>query len=135
MPLVTSSPLPQQTLPPPSTYDILPPLHTILSRLLLPSSQTSSQPSTSPQAAISPATSQNAITTPLSPKDLTTAASAVKNKIQKARVVTSGLPDMERTVEQQEEEINELEEEVERLTGVLRGISGMAKNALQESGR
>lgn len=46
----------------------------------------------------------------------------MKIKIQKARVAVQGLPDVERTLEEQEVEIAELEEEVRRLRGVLGAI-------------
>lgn len=35
-----------------------------------------------------------------------------------------GLPDVDRTCEEQQEEINELEERVARLKGILKGLGG-----------
>lgn len=46
----------------------------------------------------------------------------MKIKIQKARAAVEGLPDVERTVEEQEDEILELEREVERLKGAVRRL-------------
>lgn len=76
---------------------------------------------------------QNQITSTsyLSPKDLSIAASAVKIKIQRARVTVAGLPDVERTFEEQEIEIRELEGEVDRLRGVLKELGESGRRAAQ----
>lgn len=68
-------------------------------------------------------------TAPLSPKDLTTASSAVRIKIQKARVAVQRLPDINRSVQDQEREIRELEDEVSRLKGVLAALGEGAREA------
>ena len=75
--------------------------------------------------------SQITSTSYLSPKDLSIAASAVKIKIQKARVAVAGLPDAERTIEEQEGEIRELNGEVERLRGVLKEFGGSGRRAAE----
>lgn len=116
------------TLPSPSTFDILPPLHALLARLLLSPSQITFSPS----ITSSPALAHSANTTPLTPKDLATAASPVKIKIQKARAVVGGLPDIERSIEEQEREIAELESEVQRAREVIRGMREAARKALDE---
>ncbi|KAL8912844.1 MAG: hypothetical protein Q9171_002222 [Xanthocarpia ochracea] len=85
------------TLPPPSTFDIIPPLHTILSRLLL------SDPATSPTSP-----SNNSNQDPLSPKDLAAAVSEVRARIARARSIIAEMRDSDRTVEEQREEIEEL---------------------------
>lgn len=106
-------------LPSPSTFDILPPLHALLSRLLLPA----------PTAASPSPHLINAATAPLSPKDLTTASSAVRIKIQKARVAVQRLPDIDRSVQDQQREIRDLEDEVARLRGVLAALGEGAREA------
>ncbi|KAI4253250.1 MAG: hypothetical protein L6R42_007661 [Xanthoria sp. 1 TBL-2021] len=85
------------TLPPPSTFDIIPPLHTTLSRLLLSDSTTS---------PTSPSSSGNQ--GPLSPKDLAAAVSEVRARITRARSIIAGMQDSDRTIEDQKEEIEEL---------------------------
>ncbi|KAL8999636.1 MAG: hypothetical protein Q9169_001596 [Polycauliona sp. 2 TL-2023] len=85
------------TLPPASTFDIIPPLHTVLSRLLLSDSIASP---TSP--------SHNGNQGPLSPKDLAAAISEVRARIARARSITAGMQDSDRTIEEQNEEIEEL---------------------------
>ena len=92
----------QSTLPTPETFDLIPSLHTILARLL-PSSDPAAPP-------------------PLSPKDLATEAAAVKIQIQKARALVESLPDVDRTVQEQEQEIQELEERIRAQKAVLRRI-------------
>ncbi len=127
---------------PPSTFDIIPPLHTLLTRLLLPTPTNASQ-TTQPQSGITPAAlspapdnspsvqSQITSTSYLSPKDLSIAASAIKIKIQKARVAVAGLPDVERTIEEQESEIREFDGEVERLRGVLKELGESGRRAAE----
>lgn len=115
----TSQPVPN-TLPPAQLFDILPPLHSLLSRLLLP-----------PFAdGLTPVTDT---ITPLSPKDLATAASSITNKIQKARVAVRELPSAEMSIAEQEDVIAELEEESRRLRGVEEGIMHAARKRLDGS--
>lgn len=52
---------------------------------------------------------------PLDIKYLPTAASSIKIRIQKAQSVVDGLPDVHRTVEEQEQEIEELEGRIAKL--------------------
>ncbi len=123
-------------LPSPSTFDILPPLHAVLSRLLLP--PTNSQQTTTSTPVQSSSSSQHLPGTPapsgyLSPKDVAVAASGVKVKIQKARAAVHHLPDVERDVTEQLVEIKELEDEVRRLTGVLRRLKDSAQSTFPTS--
>ncbi|KAM0798672.1 RNA polymerase II transcription mediator complex subunit 9-domain-containing protein [Usnea florida] len=105
--------MPPPTNPPPPLFDILPPLHTLLTRLLLPDALTPSPP------------------TPLSPKDLATAASSITAKIQKARTAARELPGMEMGIKEQEEVIRELEGESRRLRGVEEEIALAARRRLE----
>lgn len=79
-----------------------------------------------PQATSSTNTPHPSITDPLDPKDLPQAAVPIKLKIQKAKAVVSALPDVERTIEEQEGEIRGLQERIERLRGVLGGLGRRA---------
>lgn len=121
MPTATSPP-PPTPLPPPQLFDILPPLHALLSRLLLPPSLDGTTPS--------PDT-----TAPISPKDLATAASSITTKIQKARVAVRELPGVDMGLEEQEEVIAELEAESRRLRGVEEGIRNAARDQLRTAMR
>lgn len=56
---------------------------------------------------------------PLDVKNLPTETHSIKIRIQKARAVVEGLPDMQRSVEDQEHEISELEDRVSRLRSAI----------------
>lgn len=56
---------------------------------------------------------------PLEAKDLFTAASAIRIRIQKARTVVESLPDVQRTVAEQQQEIDELQNRIASLRAVL----------------
>lgn len=107
-------------LPPPQTFDLLPPLHALLSRLLLSRDPTD----------LSTPSPETVTASPISPKELGAAASTVTNKIQKARLAVRELPGVEMSLEEQKDLIEELEEEVERLGGVLEGIRSAAREVL-----
>ena len=124
MPVATDTPTPaaapntvttlsNSSLPPPATFDILPPLHALLARLLLPTNSTTLS-SSSPQSSQSEQ--------PLSPKDLATAASAITAKIQKARLAVWSMQGVEMGLQEQEEIIAELQSEVLRGKAVLQGL-------------
>ncbi|OAX78356.1 hypothetical protein ACJ72_07338 [Emergomyces africanus] len=139
--------------PPPQTFDILPPLHDLLLRLAStppanphqhvadPTSAAGNGASSAAAAgpvpgpggsqAITTATRSTAIDTAavafLDPKLLLSEASAVKIRVQKAKAAVEALPDMERGVAEQEEEIADLEERIERLRGVIREFGRRSK--------
>ncbi|CBX98094.1 hypothetical protein IAQ61_010199 [Plenodomus lingam] len=104
-------------LPPPSTFDVLPDLHKLLKRLL----ETPSQP---PGATPSPAQAQAQASNdgPLDAQHVATAANDLRLKIQKARRAVLSLPDMDRTCEDQEDEIRDLEARIASLKASLSGL-------------
>ena len=114
----TASPLPAEStscsntaaLPPASTFDILPLVHTLLSRLVPPLESTE------------PA---------LEPQHLATEASALKIRLGKAKAAVAALPDVDRTTAEQEREMRRLEERVARQQEVLRGLG----QKIRETGR
>jgi DNA repair ATPase RecN len=61
---------------------------------------------------------------------LGSAASEIRLKIQKARQIVAGMVDVDRTVEEQEEEIQELETRIERQRAMLRKL-GVNVDALE----
>ncbi|KAF2130111.1 hypothetical protein P153DRAFT_289447 [Dothidotthia symphoricarpi CBS 119687] len=109
-------------LPPPSTFDVLPDLHKLLRRLL----DTSAQP-----PAPTPTPVQPSADGPLEIQHVPTAATDVKLKIQKARRAVMALPDIDRTCEDQQEEIEELELRITRLKASLREL-GRPTDELEE---
>ncbi|KAK3207490.1 hypothetical protein GRF29_103g1139161 [Pseudopithomyces chartarum] len=99
---------------PPSTFDFLPDLHRILNRLL----STSAQP---PGAAPTPG--QPAVDGPLDIQQISTAATEVKLKLQKARKVVMALPDIDRSIEDQQDEIDFLEARISKLKAALQDLA------------
>lgn len=106
---------PKSPLPAPQTFDILPRLHILLSRLLPPQS-----------------TSYKDLS-PLLLKDLETQASEIKILIQKAKAAVEQLPDVERGAEEQEQEIKELEEKARSLRNVLKEVGARAGESRAEA--
>jgi hypothetical protein len=116
------------------TVDTLPVLSAVLSRLQnlsAPPTATSASPPTP-----SPSQAANG-TGPLTIKDIPTATDQLKHKLQKARVQVKELPDIDRSIAEQEEEIRELEERIAkqrdvletlRLAGVAAARSGQGSN-------
>ncbi|KAM0717737.1 hypothetical protein Q7P37_007589 [Cladosporium fusiforme] len=116
----TSRPPSRPGLPPPQTFDILPPLHEILARI-----------DHAPNDPIQAATGDGDVVSyaelqPLEPKDLPNEVLAVKTKIRKALRELEKLPDMDRSVEEQEEEIRMLEEKAAKQKEVLKKLGDLA---------
>ncbi|KAH7378757.1 RNA polymerase II transcription mediator complex subunit 9-domain-containing protein [Pyrenochaeta sp. MPI-SDFR-AT-0127] len=112
-------------IPPPSTFDVLPDLHKLLKRLL----ETSAQP-----PAATPTPGQPAADGPLEIQHVATAANDVRLKIQKARRAVMALPDIDRTCEDQEDEIEDLEARIARSKASLRELGRPALEAEPEDG-
>jgi len=103
-------------LPSPEIFDILAPLHELLSRLISPST---------PSTGTSTTAGSYKTATPLEIQHLAAEASTVRNRIRRARRAVEGLPDVERGVGEQEREIAELRRKIEAQRGVLRGVGGL----------
>lgn len=108
--------------PSPQTFDILPQIYDLITRL--PSSIPTSTTATAPQASISD---------PLDLKDLLQAAVPIKLKIQKAKAVVSALPNVDQTIEEQEDDIRELERRVTRLKSVMGELGRRAGAGIREA--
>lgn len=122
------------TLPPPALFDVLPALHEILARIErtpVDSADLQHQPSTSDESG----TDSDDIgayyqdQAPLEPKDLPTEVLAIKAMIRKALREVEKLPDMDWSVEEQEEEIKELEGRIERQKAMLKKHGEMGKGS------
>jgi hypothetical protein len=101
-------------LPSPAAFDILPDLHRLLSRLM----NAAAQP-----PAPTPTPGKLSEDSPLEMQQLATAATELKLKIQRARRAVMALPDIDRSCEDQQEEIEYLEARIERQKTALRGLS------------
>ena len=102
----TFSPQTHPDVPPllsPSLFSLLPDLYILLSRL---------------------STDQS-----ITPKDLPALVYPVKENIARAKATLASLPDMERSVRQQEEEMEILQGRIEGLRGRLGELGGIAKGA------
>ena len=130
MPSATSTPQPQSThptshhdiptFPPPSTFSLLPDLYLLISRLtpLLNNPDPSS-------------TTNTLDATPLEIKDLPSAVYPIKQKIAKAKAAVQSLPDIGRSIWEQEVEIGQLERRCEALRGRLRDLGNIAAEGLE----
>ena len=115
VPPTTTSP-PEIPFPSPQTFDILPEIYAVVSRLHLPTSTTTDPTPSQPIDS-------------LSPKDLPAAIVPIKLKIQKARAAVQALPDVGRTVEEQQREIRALEKRNESLRKRVQELAGLAGQA------
>jgi len=109
--------------------DTIPVLHGILNRLSTLSPNSNAQDQTSPAATNSPSTDA-----PLAIKDIPSATDIVKQNLQKARIQASQLPDISRTIEDQEKEIRELEGKIRAQRGVLEGLRDLGNRVAREKG-
>jgi len=112
----TQQPPPPQLNPPalPSAalFDFLPQLHELLSRLL----------DTDTDYAVPQSAPHYKAQEPLAMHQLSGAVSSVRVNIGKARAAVEALPDVNRTIQEQEEEISILKARIARQKGVLGGI-------------
>jgi hypothetical protein len=118
-PATTTSPPEIPPFPSPQTFDIVPEIYALVSRLQLPTSTTTDSTTSQPIDS-------------LSLKDLPAAAVPIKLKIQKARSAVQSLPDVGRTVEEQEREIKALEKRNESLRKRVQELAGLARQARGE---
>jgi hypothetical protein len=119
-PATTTSPPEVPPFPSPQTFDILPEIYALVSRLQLSTSTTTDPTISQPIDS-------------LSSKDLPAAAVPIKLKIQKARATVQSLPDVGRTVEEQESEIKALEKRNESLRKRVQELAGLARQARGEA--
>lgn len=110
-------------LPPPAAFDILPDLHRLLSRLISTSAQL---------PAPTPTPGQSNKDGPLEIQQLATEATLIKRKIQRARDAVMALPDIDRSLDDQQEEIEDLEERITRLKAALQGLGKPSTEAEDE---
>ncbi|EON65125.1 hypothetical protein W97_04362 [Coniosporium apollinis CBS 100218] len=102
------------SLPPPSTFDFLPLVHQLLSRL----------PPAVASASLTPSGSSNGSSSypgqpPIEIHQLGAEAGAIKSRIQRARNAVKALPDIQRTLREQEAEIAYLEDRIRQLQNVF----------------
>ncbi|KAK5126279.1 hypothetical protein LTR85_010515 [Meristemomyces frigidus] len=122
-----SEKLPAQQRPPlptPQLFDILPALHETLARL----DHTPTGLADPLQlASVDDTAVYYADLQPLDRKDLPTAILPLKAQMRKGLREVEKLPDMERSVQDQEDEIAELEERIRRQEAVMQGLAQAAR--------
>ena len=115
-------------LPPPQTFDILPALHELLARI--------DHTSTDAGAIVDHldgSGSANEIPAlytdlaPLEPKDLPVEVLQIKAKIRNALKELQKLPDMERNIEEQQMEVEELEDRIARQRAMITKLGEVAR--------
>ena len=112
-------------LPPPQTFDILPPLHEILARI-------DHAPTDPMQAATAEADAISyADLWLIENRDLPHEVLGIKNKIRRALRELEKLPDMDRDVEEQEAEIMKLEQKAAKQKEVLQRLGDVARNKMR----
>ncbi|EME39958.1 hypothetical protein DOTSEDRAFT_96380, partial [Dothistroma septosporum NZE10] len=110
-------------LPPPQTFEFLPPLHELLARIEVHNNQQSaSLDQLFPIEDTTDIGSNYAEIQPLNPKELPTAALDIKARVRNAQREVEKLPDIDRTMEEQIEELRELEDKIARQHAVLCGL-------------
>ncbi len=139
------------TVPAPSLFDILPPLYALLCRLLPPDPGSSS-------TNLNPTTGSAGLATghqhppqhhyphlhhphhlhhahdgpPLEPPQLAVEASAIKLKLHRARAAVEALPDMERSVEEQEAEMAALAARIRQQRRMLAQLARTARDVARQ---
>ena len=117
-------------LPPPQTFDILPVLHELLARIDHTSTELGGI--NGQTDILESGNDIGALYTdvaPLEPKELPTEVLQVKAKIRNALKELQKLPDMDRSVEDQQMEIGELEERIAKQKAMLRKLGEAAKSS------
>ena len=116
-------------LPPPQSFDILPALHELLARI-----DHTSADSGVLSDQVEPADNKEEIgalytdLAPLEPKDLPVEVLQIKAKIRNALKELQKLPDMDRSIEEQQMEIVELEDRIARQKAMIGKLGEVAKS-------
>jgi hypothetical protein len=117
----------------PDSIDTLPVLSALLSRLETTSANATTASTAGSPPAATPTPSQLVSGTgPLRIKDIPAGTDELKHKLQKARAQVKELPDIHRSVADQEQEIRELEERITRQRSVLEGLRDVGVQARRE---
>ncbi|EKD15083.1 uncharacterized protein L3040_003716 [Drepanopeziza brunnea f. sp. 'multigermtubi'] len=121
-PQITSAPPSHLNLPEgltPDSIDTLTVLSSILSRVDLTSKNPTASTAGSPPAATPSQPPADLDHGPLTVRDLPAATDGLKHNLQKAKVLLKQLPDLERSIKEQEDEMRDLEAKVGEQKAVL----------------
>ena len=123
-------------LPPPQTFDILTALHELLARI----DHNSTEAATIPDQTDSLESSSGDVgalytdLAPLEPKDLPVEVLQIKAKIRNALKELQKLPDMDRSIEEQQMELEELEAKIRKQRSMISKLGDVAKSATGKLG-
>jgi RNA polymerase II transcription mediator complex subunit 9 len=115
----------------PALFDIVPATERLLSRLLLPSGDTSSASASGGAAATE---NEPEYKRPLDISHLDAAANPIRVKFTKLRQLVPKLPDIDRTVDEQAEEIEEIEARIAKQKSMLSNLERMMNSSSHENG-
>lgn len=121
----------------PDTLDTLTEMATVLSRVrtsVQNASATGGLTGSTPAAAAATPGLNGSPSTSLALKDVPSAADALKHKLQRARSQVKALPDMARTIAEQEAEIRALEARIEKQREVLEQFRGSGITFVADEG-
>lgn len=124
----------QPQLPPPQTFDILPALHELLARIDHGTSDIADPTSTQSSIDSEDVGALYSELQPLEAKELPTEVLEIKRKIRKALKELEKLPDMERSVEEQNEEIEALEGRIRRQREMVARLGELAREVREKVG-
>ncbi|CAK4034245.1 hypothetical protein DOTSEDRAFT_96380 [Lecanosticta acicola] len=117
-------------LPKPQNLDLLPALHELLARVDAHNNKVfTTEDHHTLEDGSTDIGSDYVHCDPLNPKDLPTATLEIKGRIRAALREIERLPDVDRSLEEQEEEIQELEEKIRKQREMLRKLADVAKGA------
>lgn len=121
---------PKLHLPPPQSFDVLPALHELLARVYNSNSMNADgiDPNNVSDEDVADVGALYADLPPLEPKDLPNENLQVKARIRRAQKELEKLPDMNRSVEEQEEEIVELEDRIRKQREMKKMLESMLKD-------
>jgi len=120
----------------PESIDTIPILSALLARLQQNPSPNSilatSPPVATPSVNLSDKDREGKDKGPITTKDIPAATDSLKHGLQKARALVKELPDMHRTVEEQEEDIRELEAKIKAQRKVLMDLRNVGLEVKRE---
>lgn len=110
------------TIPPPGDFDVVPAIHSLLVRFNKSNTQVHDPNAPTDKSNDDAINSQQ----------LVTETTKLKRKIEKTRDAVMELPDIDRTIEDQQEEIEYLEARIAKLKATLQGLGQPASEAADE---
>ncbi|QIX00658.1 hypothetical protein AMS68_006175 [Peltaster fructicola] len=119
----------QPNLPRADAFDVLPALHEMLSRIDHQAAADVAHANITGSPAIDVEDSNYADLTPLEPRDLPNEILSIKTRIRRTLRELEKLPDMDRTMEQQEQEIEDMNERIQKQRNLIAKLAQAARGS------